>query len=307
MFRVLQHVEKILLALSVVALIFFGLRSSDRLRELEGIAERNPIIGGTPAPYVYQRTQMPDIGLVTWPVAPAQSTGPEWVYDVFTPPVIYYNPRTSEFTVTPPVVNAPVAARDDTPFEVELVDVRQKRYRIQLVGNVGDPRGGADLALLQFLEEGGETKLGRAGETFPQQEFTLLSFQVQNLTTTSSNSMPVVEPVAVAVIIDRQTGREETLTNREPKMLPKLQAVVRLRTLPPKELEVGEGEAFEVNGYSYLVTQLTLAPKQAVISRRAVGSFGSSETRTLIPLPGASTLGSGPSSARRPASAPPSF
>lgn len=293
MFRVFQHIEKILLALGVVALIFFGLRSSDRLGELDAIAERNPIIGGMSAPYEYQRAQMPDIGLVTWPAAPAQSTGPEWVYDVFTPPVIYYNPRTAAFTVTPPVVNEPVVARDDTPFEVELVDVRQERYRIQLVGYVGDPRGDSYLATLQLLEDGGRTVPGRAGRAFDEQEFTLLSVEVRNTRTTSRDSMPVIEPVAVAVIIDHRTGREETLTNREPKMLPRLQAEVRLRTMPPAERVVHEGETFEVNGYSYLVTQLALAPKQAVVSRRPLGSLGTSETRTLIPLPGASTVGSG--------------
>jgi hypothetical protein len=99
--------------------------------------------------------------------------------------------------------------------------------------------------------------------------------------------MPVVESVAVAVIIDNRTGREETLTNRERKMLPRLQAVLRLRTNPPQDQIVREGMSVEVNGYSYLVTQLSLSPQQAVVSRRAQGSLGASETRTLVPVPGA--------------------
>jgi hypothetical protein len=98
--------------------------------------------------------------------------------------------------------------------------------------------------------------------------------------------MPVVETVAVAVIIDDRTGREETLTNFERKMLPRLQAVLRLRTNPPREQVVREGMSVEVNGYNYLVTQLSLSPQQAVVSRRSPGSLGAAETRTLIPIPG---------------------
>jgi hypothetical protein len=182
--------------------------------------------------------------------------------------------------------------------------VRQEPYRIQLRGYVQDPRDDSYLATLQFLEAGGHTETGRAGQAFEEQELTLLSLQVSRRTITSPDSMPVVESVAVAVIIDHRTGQEETLTNRESKMLPKLQAVVRLRTLPPEEIFVREGETFEVNGYSYLVTQLALAPKQAVISR---GSLGTSETRTLIPLPGASTLGPVTPSTRTPTANQPLF
>jgi hypothetical protein len=227
---------------------------------------------------------MPTIQTVSWPDAPAQSRGRDWIYDLFTPPVIYYNPDTKQFTVTPPVVKAPVVASDDAPFEVDLVRVQQEPYRIQLVGYVG-----SDDSLIATFEmvETRETLIGRPGKAFPQQEFSLESLEVRRMTTSSSDSMPVVESVAVAVIIDNRTGREETLTNRERKMLPRLQAVLRLRTNPPQDQIVREGMSVEVNGYSYLVTQLSLSPQQAVVSRRAQGSLGASETRTLVPVPGA--------------------
>lgn len=283
MSRFFKHADKILLAICAVAFIAMSARSFLRLNKLEEIASRNPVAGIVAKPYESERIQMPTISKVSWPDAPAQSRGRDWVYDLFTPPVIYYNPQTKQFTVTPPVVNAPVVATDDTPFEVDLVKVRQEPYRIQLVGYVGSE----DSYIGTFLiVDGGETINGRPGRAFDEQEFSLKSLDVRKVTTNSSNSMPVVETVAVAVIVDGRTGREETLTNHEQKMLPRLQAVLRLRTNPPRDQVVREGMSVEVNGYSYLVTQLSLSPQQAVVSRRSPSSLGASETRTLTPIPG---------------------
>lgn len=283
--RLIKHADKILLAICAVVFFAMAARSFLRLSKLDEIASRNPVAGIVSKPYQSERATMPTIGTVSWPDAPAQSRGSDWVYDLFTPPVIYYNPQTQQFTVTPPVINAPVVASDDAPFEIDLVAVRQEPYRIQLVGYVGTDE--SYIATFEVADAGLETVIGRVGRVFDQQGFRLQSLDVRRITTNSSDSMPVVETVAVAVIVDDRTGREETLTNRERKMLPRLQAVLRARTNPPLEQVVREGMSVEVNGYNYLVTQLSLSPQQAVVSRRSPGSLGAAETRTLIPIPGA--------------------
>lgn len=286
--RLAKHADKILLAMCAIVFVALAARSFLRLSKLEEIASRNPVAGIVSKPYESERATMPTIGTVSWPDAPAQSRGRDWVYDLFTPPVIYYNPQTAQFTVTPPVVNTPVVVKDETPFEVDLVEVRQEPYRIQLVGYVGSED--SFIATFEVVDSGVETVIGRPGRVFEQHEFRLQSLDVRRMTTNSSESMPVVETVAVAVIVDDRTGREETLTNRERKMLPRLQAVLRLRTNPPREQVVREGMSVEANGYNYLVTQLSLSPQQAVVSRRSSGSLGAAETRTLVPLPGAIAL-----------------
>ncbi len=278
--RLLGHLEKILLGLAIVALLVTAGFAYRRLQGLETVAALNPAAGVAPAPYEPARAELPVIEAVVWPDAGAQSRGKDWIYDVFTPPVIYYNRETGEFTVTPPTVSERVVNRIEAPFEVELLAVRQEPFRIQLVGYVG--ADGSPLATFEVLDVG-ETVVGRAGRVFERGEFTLRSFEVRRMTSNPRDSMPVVENIGVAVIIDDRTGREETLTTRERKMLPRLQAVLRVQGNPPEDRVVREGGSIQVNGFSYLVTRLTLNPAQAVISRRAPDSLGASETRTLSP------------------------
>lgn len=279
--RFLQHYDKILLALGVVVFLAAGALGATRLRKLDEIAARNPVAGIEPARYELTRAVVPSIAMVVWNEAPRQSTGSEWVYDVFTPPVIYYNPQTQQFTVTPPAVTGPVAvAGNDEPYDIELIGVRQEPYRIQLVGYVGT----ADNPIATFeIVDSGETVVGRPGRRFERQEFTLQSFEITRLTTPAGEGMPVVENVARAVVLDERSGREEVLTNRERKMMPRLQATFRVNVYPGETRTVYEGSSIEANGQVYQVTQISMFPPQAVVSRRSRDALGANETRTLSP------------------------
>lgn len=278
---ILKHYDKLLLALGVLVFVLTGALGTVRLRKLDEIAARNPAAGIEPARYEVDKAFVPTIETVTWEEAPTQSRGAEWRYDVFTPPVIYYNPKTASFTVTPPVNATPVVvARNDTPYDIELLGVRQEPYRVQLVGYVG----ATDNPIATFeIVDTGETVVGRPGKVFEKQEFTLRSLDLRRITTPAGEGMPVIENVAVAVIIDERTGREEVLTNRERKMMPRLQATFRLNVYPGETRTIREGSTIEVNGQVYLLTQLSLHPPQAVVSRRSRDALGASESRTLVP------------------------
>lgn len=284
-----QYYDLILLVLGVLVFLGAGATAISRFEKLDDIASRNPTAGIEPARYELERAGAPSIAPVAWDDAPAQSRGSEWLYDVFTPPVIYYNEQTASFSVTPPTGAAPVAtARGDTPYDIELLSVRQEPYRIQLVGYVG----ASDNPIAAFeIVDTGETVVGRPGRRFEKQEFTLKSFNIAPVTTPAGEGMPTVENVAVAVVIDERSGREEHLTNRERKMMPRLQALFRVNVYPGETRTVREGTTIEANGQVYLVTQLSLHPPQAVVSRRSRDALGPAESRTLSPAaaPGAET------------------
>lgn len=285
--RILRHYDKILLGLGALAFFATAGLGTLRLEKLDEIASRNPAAGIEPARYEIEKAVVPTISTVTWNDAPTQSRGQDWLYDVFTPPVIYYNPQTGSFTVTPPANSEPrVAARTDEPYDIELLEVKQEPYRIQLVGYVG----AADNPLATFEIAGsGEMVVGRPGKLFDRHEFTLKSFNIAPRTTPAGEGTPVVEMVAVAGIIDERTGKEEFLTDREKKMMPRLQATFRINVYPGETRTVREGATIEANGQVYLVTQLSLHPPQAVVSRRSRDALGPSETRTLSPIPAGET------------------
>jgi hypothetical protein len=148
-----------------------------------------------------------------WAPPAAQSGGAEWIYDVFTPPEIYYDLANKRFTVTPPssaevVVVKPV----EPPFGVELVSVKEDAFRLQLVGYTGKPgnyRGTFENAV------SGKTILGQAGRKIPDLGLTIVSFEVkQNRTEQGTGKTVIIETEAVAQVADDKTGELFNLTNK---------------------------------------------------------------------------------------------
>ena len=176
-----------------------GVAAFFRFQRLDDISALNPPMNIEAAAYEPQTSRVPEIATAFWPDAAPQSRGSEWIYDVFTPPVIYYNRETGQFTVTPPTARRTEVARAPGAFAIELVAVRQEPYRIQLVGYVG-AEDGPPLATLENVETG-DTLVGRAGRVFERDQFELKSFDIRRVTTDTDESMPVIENVGFAVVV----------------------------------------------------------------------------------------------------------
>src|SRR5882724_9623739 len=73
-------------------------------------------------------------GIPVWNDPPPQTRGGKWVYEMFTPPEIYFDPRSREFSITPPLKPVPeqIAETNDDPPETPPAP-----FRLQLVGFVG--------------------------------------------------------------------------------------------------------------------------------------------------------------------------
>ncbi len=80
---------------------------------------------------------------------PSPQGGPDWIFDIFTPPVIYFNETTGTFAVTPPFQEETGMADD---FELRLLGIRREPYRFQLVAYAGNP--GQYVLTLENLETG---------------------------------------------------------------------------------------------------------------------------------------------------------
>src|ERR1043165_1804652 len=87
------------------------------------------------APYAPTAPDAPPIKTETWAAPVAQTRGREWIYDAFTPPEIFYNARSKQFTVKPPSSLMDEEAQES--FGVELVAVRPEPFRLHLTGFVG--------------------------------------------------------------------------------------------------------------------------------------------------------------------------
>ena len=146
-----------------------------------------------------------------WPKAPEQSAGAGWLYELFTPPVIYYNAAAHSFTVTSPHDPAqPGVGADDRP----LPGAKPRLFRLQLAGYFGSP----DNYLLAFVSPGSpETLLARVGRRFPELDLTLISFEVKKVPVEHGEPWPVCDIAGLATLRDERTGTEVVLDTRAPK------------------------------------------------------------------------------------------
>ena len=270
---------------------------STKLSKLRAASEVNR----TASAYVPAGIDAPSVSTKTWPSPPAQSSGAEWVYDVFTPPEIYYNEATKKFSVTPPKPPEPLKPDTQAVFGVELVQIKPDAFRLQLVGYIGsegDYRGTFENAL------SGETVIGRAGKTFPDLGLTIKSFEVKRNRIESKESMPIYETEATAVVVDTKTGDEVTLSNKRRRIKGEPFAVFKIDG-SDEPVQRRAGETFQVGTATYTVVNVTLEPPSVEV-RKESPDMKQAITKTLTPFIPVAPLPASPAAPQQTAPSTPS-
>ncbi|WP_438483621.1 hypothetical protein [Oleiharenicola lentus] len=211
-----------------------------------------------------------------WPKAAPQSSGSGWLYEVFTPPVIYYNPLAKSFTVTPPRFGNEVG---DLQFGLELLAVKLEPFRLQLVGYFG--LTGDYLAAFVSPQQP-ETLLAREGKRFEKLGLTLKSFDVKKVVVAHHDAWPVYDIAGLAVLQDEKIGADIVLDSRERKLTDTPIAVLKLLTGDGKPREVREGDTFSDDVTMYRVERIQIEPAEVVIARLTPG-LPVPETKVLHP------------------------
>jgi hypothetical protein len=238
------------------------------VRQEPGIAavRAEPLQPAFPAAAVEPATPaLPAAREARWPDPPAQSSGSGWVYEVFTPPVIFYNAGARSFAVTPPHY-----ANDATEsvFGLELLSVKREPFRLQLVGYFGGP--GDYLAAFESTQTP-ETLLAREGRRFEALGLTLRSFDVRKVVVESEAPGPVYDVAALAVLQDDRTGAMITLDNRSRLLTDTPIAVFQVPGARGRPRELHEGDSFADQDATYRVERIQLDPPEVVVARTAPG------------------------------------
>ena len=237
-----------------------------------------------------------------WAPPAAQSGGPEWVYDVFTPPEIYYDLANKRFTVTPPSTAEVVVVKPvEPPFGVELVNVKQDAFRLQLVGYTGKPgnyRGTFENAV------SGKTILGQAGKKIPDLDLTIVSFEVkQNRTAQATGNTVIIETEAVAQVSDDKTGEIFNLTNKN--RLTKGTPIAYLKVDGSSEpVAYKVGAKFSVADATFTVNSVSFETNEVVVTKESP-SLKQPVTKTLtVAVPAAPVPAVAVPAAAKPAAIP---
>ncbi len=268
-----DHTDKLAL-LGAAALLAAGAGWSWRERPVLASVARTPVVpeltgaAHTPAnqPTLARKA-------VNWRKPAAQSGGaesgrgggPGWVYEVFTPPIVYYNTLARSFSVTPPSYADGGAAA----FGLELLDVKRELYRLQLAGYFGGP-GDYLAAFVSPLTP--ETLLGREGRRFEELGLILRSFEVKKIVVDHLDAQPVYDVAAFATVHDEQGGTDVVLDSRSRKHTDTPLAVLRL-TLggAPAPREVHEGDSLSDGIATYRVERIQLDPPEVVVAKHTPG------------------------------------
>ncbi|MDQ8185524.1 hypothetical protein [Pelagicoccus sp. SDUM812002] len=281
-FKFSELLDKILLLIAMLFFTWVGVTAIFEVRKLDSIAgQSRPLISELKVNATIYDAKAPSVGNIAWIPAESQSRGEDWVFDVFTPPVIYYDPNYREFAVTPPSVR-PVDTVDSswTVFDLELLEVRLRPYKLQLVGYAGEE--GSYVAYFENSATGAILLL-QEGQEDAELGVRLNSFQEQQIEIPSETDTPIVQSVGVARIADYATGQQMSLTNMETKMFSELEAKVRL--LPVGIVRyVEEGSRLELQSGDYLIEDLSAQPQEAMITK--ISKDGDRRiSRILTPAP----------------------
>lgn len=247
-------------ALVVVSAGVFGYLG---LRSMAAVDAPPPTVQLAETPYEPVATEAPAIKTETWSAPVAQKRGREWIYDTFTPPEIFYNARSKQFTVKPPS-----SLMDEESMEVfglELVEVRPEPFPLQLIGFVGDE--GNWRGMFQNMVTG-EMLLAQAGHRVPKLGLTIREFDVRAQPIGSPESMTTRQRVASAVIRDERSARDVTLTHRERFFTGTMFAFVAA----PGETatrEVRLGDVFKIGDATYKVENIQATPPAIEVTKEA--------------------------------------
>ena len=204
-----------------------------------------------------------------WTEPAAQRRGRGWVYDVFTPPLLYYDPRARLLSALPAAEAARADPADAAP-DLELLTVRRGPFRLQLVGYAG----GADDRRGIFANiDTGETVIGREGERLSGQGLTVKSLSLKFPVAGSAGSAGTGDPVATAIVTDESTDEEMVLTNREQCLSGAPVGLFMSRKTPGLRRELREGESLTVNGVNYCIERIELQPPQVVVVSTGPGEI----------------------------------
>jgi len=269
--------DKVFIALAAVLVLasagFFG-----TLIVQHAQPSAHPSVEGVLAdsPYAATAPEAPPIKTENWAAPVSQSRGRDWIYDTFTPPEIFYNARSKQFTVKPP--SSLVDEDQLEAFGLDLITVRPEPFRLQLIGYAGGDQNGQ--GIFQNVLSG-QTYLAAAGRKFPELGLSVKSFDVVQQTISAGESMSTKQRVATAVMHDEKSQRDVTLTHRDRVFTGTLFAFVA----PAGETvarEVRVGDSFKLGEATFKIEKILLKPISIEVIKTSA-TLSQPDLRTLTP------------------------
>ncbi|QYY36532.1 hypothetical protein [Ruficoccus sp. ZRK36] len=248
-------------------------------------------LGSKPTGPAYESVPAPEqtqAGSTDWPEVTPVDENPNRVYQVFTPPKIYWDPVAGVLTWDAPYING---GPKKPPFGLILTSVNRELFRIQFEAYFESDDGNFDHAIVQFFNhENRETIRGSVGDKFPAQDFEIVSFKVERKVIEREGSTEIFRYPTV-VINDTRSGEQLTLTTAERLYVPDQFEVNMATTKPyPPETftwtQVGDKKRFD--DAEFTLVEFNFDNQSATVEKTPFatedGTTPEPETKILYPV-----------------------
>jgi len=207
----------------------------------------------------------------TWSSPTPARAAAGWTFDLFTPPAIFYDRTTGQFTVTPAA-----SAMKTSAAAIELIAVRRELYRLQLCGYFGEPSAYTAV----FTQPGKPgALLGKGGTRFAELALALRKISVRRVPSSEGDPRVFFATDTSAELYDELAGTVVTLHDHEPTFAPAPVATVRINQPEVALREVRTGEVVSVGSSKYRVAGITCTPEELVLTREVPDT---TPTETLV-------------------------
>ena len=277
-----SHYDKLILAFGVIALIaggaFYFLKSGQASTDVEQLMQQSP----SGSAYKAVKAPSVEVEVAVWRDPKAQDAAGLELYDIFTPPKIFWNPLENRLTFEPPVPPPP-----PTPFGLGLVNIEREMFRIQLEAYFGDPNSNSADTLIQFYNTRiGESVRGKVGDSFPEHGFRIKSFRVERSVEESEGST-VLRRIPTAVIVDIENDNREIALTTDSRLFIEGKVEIHMKTedpYPPEQFTwTQEGDTYTVDDAVFTLQEFNFDNQTVRVEKRAP-YLESPATRTLSKL-----------------------
>ena len=195
---------------------------------------------------------------------PSPQGGPDWIFDIFTPPVIFFDEETGAFTVTPPFQEEAGMVDD---FELRLLGIRREPYPFQLVAYAGNP--GQYVLTLENLESGKDVFCA-PGETLAEHRIRVDRFMETREVPPAlrEGSTEVFDLVGQATITDLDTNQTYVLRHSQMAYLDQPSGV--FSNPEGTQIVLRKGQSWQSSKASYTLLGINADNRQVTVEKSAL-------------------------------------
>ena len=210
---------------------------------------------------------------ISWPEPPSQSWDAEAIFEIFSPPKIFYNRQANTFVLKPPLNTTPSAEA----FGLELIGFSRRPYRIQYKGFAG--QAGNYHILLRNEESGADLRV-KVGDILGEEKISVIDFNVDRRMTFKPEGSPLLIESVNLQLFDARLGEKITL-GPGPRYSLSDKAVFRTVGPSPETITLGPGQNYLLGDATYALEIVDIEKKSVVMQKKTAAS-DFSELRILV-------------------------